>query len=72
MFSMKQKQFIASKIEEILLSIDHPEMPNEKPRFHLRVDGKEPWSFAEIDPNWTFDGKPLSFNPWNEMQDNGQ
>jgi len=42
-------------------------MPKEKPIFHLRIEGKESWSFAEIDPNWTFntDNKP-AVNPWNE------
>ena len=68
MFSVKEKQFIASEIEKVLLSLDHPEMPKEKPSFHLRVDGKENWSFAEIDPNWTYGiDNPPKANPFNEV-----
>ena len=55
MFSKAEKQMIATKIEELLLSLKHPEMPTERPKFHLRVEGKEGWSWAEIDPNWTFE-----------------
>ena len=67
MFSMKQKQEIAQKIEELLLSYDHPEMPKEKPEYSLHVDGKESWSWADITPNHHFDenNKP-SINPFNE------
>jgi hypothetical protein len=68
MFSVKEKQMIADKIEEVLLSLDHPEMPKEKPKFKLHVDGKESWSWADIEPNWTYneDNKP-GVNPWNEV-----
>lgn len=66
MFSMKQKQEISQKIEELLLSYKHPEMPTEKPRFHLRVDGKEGWSWADIEPNWTFNEHAPGVNPHNE------
>ena len=68
MFSMKQKKEIAEMIERILLSYNHPEMPEEKPKFKLHVDGKEDWSWADIEPNWTFaDGeKPVDINPFNE------
>ena len=51
MFSTKEKQYIAEKIEELLLSIRHPEMPKEKPNFKLHVDGAEDWSWADIEPN---------------------
>jgi len=67
MFSKKEKQTIASKIETLLLELNHPEMPREKPDFHLSVKGKESWSWAEIDPNWTYDDKAVSVNPWNEI-----
>ena len=68
MFSLKEKKHIAYEIEKLLLELKHPEMPDSKPQFHLRVDGKESWSFAEIDPNWKFDNnnKP-SVNAWNEV-----
>lgn len=55
MFSMKEKQYIASVVEKVLLELKHPEMPTEKPVFSLHVDGKEDWSWADIKPNWTFD-----------------
>ena len=41
-------------IECMLLSLEHPEMPNKKPLFHLHVQGKEDWSWADIEPNWKF------------------
>ena len=68
MFSIKEKQFIASEVEKLLLSLKHPEMPKKKPKFHLRVDGKEDWSWAEIKPNWTFGiDNPPEVNPFNEI-----
>lgn len=67
MFSLKEKQFIAKEIEKLLLGLDHPEMPKEKPMFTLRVEGKEDWSFAEIKPNWTFGiDNPPNINSFNE------
>ena len=67
MFSVKEKQNIAQKIESLLLSLNHPEMPKEKPVFFLKVMGKEDWSFAEIEPNWKFGKDNLpSVNPFNE------
>ncbi len=68
MFSIKEKQMISETVEKLLLSLNHPEMPKEKPKFHLRVDGKESWSFAGIEPNWTFnnENKP-KVNKFNEI-----
>jgi len=57
MFSQSQKQKIAEEIEKLLLSFDHPEMPEEKPFFNIRIEGKENWSWEEILPNWTHDEK---------------
>jgi len=54
MFSVKEKQFISAQIEKLLLDLNHPEMPKEKPVFFLKVMGKEDWSWAEIKPNWKF------------------
>jgi len=68
MFSVKEKQFIAKEIEKLLLSLKHPEMPNEKLIFTLRVEGEEDWSFAEIKPNWTFGiDNPPNVNLFNEQ-----
>lgn len=69
MFSVKEKQFIASELEKVILSLNHPEMPKEKPVFRLHIDGKESWSFADIEPNWVYEekGSPKNPNPWNEI-----
>ena len=67
MFSLKEKQFIAAEVEKLLLSLNHPEMLKEKPIFHLRVEGAESWSWADIKPNWTFSKEnPPSSSMWNE------
>ena len=66
MFSKKEKQYIAQEIEKVLLSIDHPEMPKEKPQFKIHIDGAESWSWADIEPNWTYKNKEPGVNPWNE------
>lgn len=68
MFSLEQKKFIAGEVEKTLLSLHHPEMPESNPKFALRVDGAESWSWAEIKPNWTFNeaNKP-GINVHNEL-----
>lgn len=70
MFSVAEKQFIAAELEKLLLSLEHPEMPKEKPMFALHVDGVESWSWADIKPNHTFGDDTTQFhtaNPWNEI-----
>ncbi len=68
MFSVKEKQFIAESIQDLLLNLAHPEMPTEKPKFKLHVDGKESWSWADIEPNWVYeDGKKMGVNKFNEV-----
>lgn len=66
MFSKKEKQMIAKKIEELLLSLNHPEMPSENPVFTLHVNGKESWSWADIEPNWKYENEPATTSEWNE------
>lgn len=66
MFSMKEKQMIAAAVEKVLLEIDHPEMPKERPVFKLHVDGKESWSWADIEPNWRYESEPATTTAWNE------
>lgn len=68
MFSMEEKKWLAAEVEKLVLSLKHPEMPEDKPMFTLRVEGAESWSWAEIKPNWTFgkEGAKVE-NPWNEM-----
>lgn len=69
MFNIEEKREIATAIENILLSLNHPEMPKEKPKFKIHIDGKESWSFADIEPNWVFDDgkKEMGINPFNEI-----
>lgn len=69
MFSVEQKRKIAEIIEKALLELNHPEMPGENPQFKLHVDGKEEWSFADIEPNWIFDDghKEAGVNAFNEL-----
>jgi len=68
MFSVKEKQYIASQVEKLLLKLKHPEMPKEKPIFKLHVKGKEDWSWADIEPNWKFGiDNPPQENPFNEV-----
>lgn len=66
MFSLEEKKKIAEVVERVLLEIDHPEMPKEKPDFKLHVKGKEDWSWADIDPNWYFLVSPPKTSDWNE------
>jgi len=67
MFSVAQKRLISNAVEKVLLDLHHPEMPINRPKFHLRVEGAESWSWAEIDPNWVFDDAHTpGINPWNE------
>jgi len=66
MFSVKEKQKIAEVIEKTLLELEHPEMPKEKPKFKLHVDGKADWSWADIEPNWVYEDKEPGVNTWNE------
>lgn len=71
MFSVKEKQYIALEIEKLLLGLNHPEMPNEKPKFKLHVDGKEDWSWADIEPNWKYGvDNPPNTNLFNEIARN--
>jgi len=69
MFSVDQKKQIAEAVEKTLLSFNHPEVPTEKPSFKLHVDGKESWSFADIEPNWIYnDNNKPGLTLFNEIQ----
>ncbi len=68
MFSFVQKQEIAKRIEELLLSFHHPEMAKEKPYFKIHIDGAEGWSWADIEPNWIYEKKqPPSFKKYLDL-----
>jgi len=68
MYSKAEKIKIAEAVEKVLLSFDHPEMPKERAVFKLHVEGKESWSWADIEPNWVYKHKSPSVNPWNEKE----
>jgi len=53
MFSVSEKQYIATKIEELIRELNHPEMDNDNIRFNIHIDGKEDWSWADIKDNKT-------------------
>ena len=52
MFSLEEKQKIAQAVEDVLLSLDHKEMPKENPHFALLIQGKAGWNYSHIKPNW--------------------
>ena len=68
MFSVAEKKKIAEEIEKLLLSFEHPEMPKQQPDFKIHINGKESWSWADIEPNWKYENKSPRINPWNETQ----
>lgn len=70
MFSVKQKQEIAEKVQNILRETGHPELPESEISFQLHVDGAESWSWADIKNNGAYKDVAPSVNPWNESQDN--
>jgi len=70
MFSLRQKQEIAEKVQIALRETGHPELPKGEINFQLHVDGAESWSFADIRNNgfYSATNKP-EVNPWNEALD---
>lgn len=48
MFSTKQKQEIAEKVQQILRETNSPELPTGEIKFLLHVDGDNFWSWADI------------------------
>ncbi|KKM07775.1 hypothetical protein LCGC14_1730570 [marine sediment metagenome] len=70
MFSFRQKQEIADKVQEALRSTDHPELPKGEIKFILHVCGAESWSFADIKNNGLYEKEIPTINPHNEAQDN--
>lgn len=67
MFSTRQKQEISEAVQKILRETKHSELPEGEIKFLLHVIGAEAWSFANIENNSAYDGKPG--NQWNEIQD---
>lgn len=70
MFSVKQKREIAEAVQRILRDTNHPELPQDEIKFHLHVQGAEPWSWADIKNNGSVQHPTM--NPWNEFQDQSQ
>lgn len=67
MFSLRQKRAIADQVQRILRDTNHPELPEEEISFHLHVDGKEAWSWADIQNNGAVTTPGI--NPHNEYSD---
>jgi len=67
MFSVRQKREIAEAVQKILRDTNHPELPDDEISFHLHVEGKENWSWADIKNNGSVVEPDV--NPWNERQD---
>lgn len=65
MFSVRQKQEIANKIQQILKETNHPELPEGEIQFLLHVNGAEGWSWADIRNNGNVPNPGV--NPFNEM-----
>jgi len=51
MFSLQQKRDISTAVQRVLHETNHPELPEGEITFHLRVEGKESWSWADIHNN---------------------
>ena len=54
MFSTKEKQQIAEKVQQILRDTNHPELGEGEINFTLFVEGAEVWSWADIKNNGAF------------------
>lgn len=65
MFSVAQKREIADRIQEILRSTNHPELPQGEIFFHIHIRGAESWSWADIMNNSSVENPGA--NPHNEM-----
>ena len=68
MFSVRQKQEIADRVQAILRETNHPELPDGEIPFTLHVDGATAMSWADIRNNGAVENP--SVNLWNEQQDN--
>lgn len=70
MFSIREKQEIAEKVQQALRATNHPELPDGEISFKLHVYGKESWSWADIENNDTYSkDNPTTTTDWNESQD---
>lgn len=64
MFSIDQKRKISDAVQQVLRETGHPELPDGEIKFLLHVDGKGPWSWADIRNNGQVTQPTI--NPWNE------
>lgn len=64
MFSVAEKRHIAEVVERTIRELNHPEVDNDNITFHLHVNGRESWSWADIHQN----SLPVESAPnqWNE------
>ena len=70
MFSVREKRLIADKVQELLRSTDHPELPKGEIKFVLEVWGEQDWSWTRISNNAAVFIPDV--NPHNESQDKGK
>lgn len=70
MFSVRQKREIADAVQKILRDTGHPELPEGEITFLITVQGKESWSWAQIQNNGAISAPDV--NPHNETQDGVQ
>lgn len=67
MFSVQQKRDIAEKVQQVLRSTNHPELPEGEIQFELHVVGATSMSWADIRNNAAVPSPGV--NPHNEAQD---
>ena len=66
MFSIEEKRKISDAVQAILRETEHPELPEGEISFNLHVDGKESWSWADIQNNGAVKNPEKNANQWNE------
>jgi len=66
MFSKREKREISDKIQKILRETNHPELPEGNIKFHIHIQGRELWSWADIEDNESVIDPRV--NPWNELR----
>jgi hypothetical protein len=52
MLSIREKNLVAAKVEQLLQSLNNPEIPADRPIFKLYIEG-QPFECTNIYPNWS-------------------
>ena len=72
MFSVIQKRQISTQIQQILRDTKHPELPEGEIQFSIHVDGRLPYSWADIENNGAEDMAmwvELAFNEYSRAEE---